>query len=88
MTEKQSTQINSELLEELRLRAKEQGRTEADLLEEAVSRYLDPRLHLIDLFGRIDRGQDKRGVEPISEEEAMRLAVEEQHAWRRERATG
>jgi hypothetical protein len=24
-------------------------------------------------------------VEPLSEDEAMRLAVEEQHAWRRER---
>jgi hypothetical protein len=33
----------------------------------------------------VDRGQKERGVEPLSKEEAMRLAVEEQHTWRRER---
>jgi hypothetical protein len=88
VTEKQSTQINAELLKELRRRAKEQGRTETDVLEEAVSRYLDPPRYLADLFSRIDRGQAKRGAEPLSEEDAMRLAVEEQHDWRRERAAG
>lgn len=85
MVEKQSTQISAELLEELRRRAQEQGRTETDVLEEAVKRYLERPRSLAELFERIDRGQRERGVEPLSEEEAMRLAVEEQHAWRRER---
>lgn len=39
---------------------------------------------LEDLFRYIDREQRERGVEPLSEEEAMRLAVEEQRALRRE----
>ena len=39
---------------------------------------------LEELFERIDRWQRERGVEPLSEEEAMRLAVEEQRASRRE----
>jgi len=43
---------------------------------------------LDELFERIDRGQRERGVEPLSEEEAMRLADEELHAMRREREAG
>lgn len=86
MAEKRTTtEIDAKLLEELRCRAREQGRPEGVLLEEAVRRYLDRPGSLAELFKRIDRGQKERGVEPLSEEEAMRLAVEEQHAWRRER---
>ncbi len=85
MAEKRTTEIDAGLLEELRRRAREQGRPERYLLEEAVRRYLDRPGSLAELFERIDRGQKERGVEPLSEEEAMRLAVEEQHAWRRER---
>ncbi|MEJ7842670.1 MAG: hypothetical protein WKF95_12955 [Rubrobacter sp.] len=33
----------------------------------------------------VDRWQRERGVEPLSDDEAMRLAVEEQHATRSER---
>ncbi len=43
---------------------------------------------LLRLFERIDRGQRERGVEPLSEEEAMRLANEELHAMRREGGAG
>lgn len=43
---------------------------------------------LLGLFERIDRGQRERGVEPLSEEEAMRLANEELHAMRREGGAG
>lgn len=43
---------------------------------------------LDELFERIDRGQRERGVDPLSEEEAMRLADEELHTMRRERRTG
>ncbi len=87
MAEKQKTEIDAGLLEELRRRAEEQGRLESELLEEAVRRYLersDPR-RFEELLERMERGRRERGVEPLFEEEAMRLAVEEQHAWRRER---
>ena len=60
-------EISPELLEELRRRAREQGRPERELFE------------------GIGQGQRERGVVPLSEDEAMRLAVEEQRAWRRER---
>lgn len=35
-----------------------------------------------ELFERVERWQRERGVEPPSDEEAMRIAVEEQHASR------
>jgi len=85
MAEKSRTEINTELLQELRRRAQEQGRSEGELLEEAVRRYLERPGSLSELFERIERGQRERGVKPLSDEEAMKLAVEEQHAWRRER---
>jgi hypothetical protein len=78
-------EISPELLEELRRRARELGRPERELLDEAVKSYLERPSSLAELFERIDQGQRKRGVAPLSEDEAMRLAVEEQHAWRRER---
>jgi hypothetical protein len=79
------TEISPELLEELRRRAREQGRSERELLEEAVKSYLERPGSLAELFEGIDQGQRERGVVPLSEAEAMRLAVEEQHAWKRER---
>jgi hypothetical protein len=85
MAEKQQTEISAELLEELRRRAKDQNRPESELLDEAVRSYLDRPGSLAELFEQIDRGQKERGVEPLSEEEAMKLAVKEQHDWRRER---
>jgi hypothetical protein len=78
-------EISAELLEELRRRAREQGRPERELLDEAVKIYLERPGSLAELFEGIDRGQRERGVAPLSEDEAMHLAVEEQHAWRRER---
>ena len=38
-----------------------------------------------ELFALVDRWQRESGVEPLSDGEAMRLAVEEQHAFRSER---
>ncbi len=84
MAEKQKTEIDAGLLEELRRRAEQQGRSEADLLDEAVRSYLERSL--AGLLERMERGRHERGIEPLSEEEAMRLAVDEQHAWRRERS--
>jgi hypothetical protein len=78
-------EISPELLEELRRRAREQGRTERELLEEAVKSYLERPGSLAELFESIDQEQRERGVAPLSEDEAMRLGVEEQHVWKRER---
>jgi len=78
-------EISPELLEELRRRAREQGRPERELLDEAVKSYLERPGSLAELFEEIDQGQRERGVAPLSEDEAMRLAVKEQHAWRCER---
>ena len=78
-------EISPELLEELRRRAREQGRPERESLDEAVKSYLERPGSLAEMFEGIDQGQRDRGVAPLSESKAMRLAVEEQHAWRRER---
>ena len=78
-------EISPELLEELRRGAREQGRPERELLDEAVKSYLERPGSLAELFEGIDQGQREQGVAPLSEGEATRLAVEEQHAWRRER---
>lgn len=88
MAEKQQTEINAELLEELRRKAKEQGRPESELLEEAVRRYLKLPSSLAELFEEADRWQRERGIEPLSDEEALALANEELHAMRRERRAG
>jgi hypothetical protein len=89
MTEKQRTEIDAGLLEELRERAREQSRTEGELLEEIVRSYLvvAPRRSgsLDEFFGRLELRRRDDGVEPFSEDEATRLATEELHAMRRER---
>lgn len=85
MTEKSRTEISTELLEELRRKAQDSGRPESELIDEAVRRYLDRPGSLAELFERVESRRKEQGVEPLSEDEAMKLAVEEQHAWRRER---
>lgn len=49
--------------------------------------YLEepPARSLEELFARAARWQQERGVEPLSDKEAMELANEELHAMRRER---
>lgn len=83
------TEIDDRLLAEIRRLADKQGRPERELLDEAVLAYLrDQVLHsesLPELFERVEHWRDAQSVETLSEEAAMRLAVEEQHAWRRER---
>lgn len=92
MADRRSTEVDAEVLAELQKRAGEQGRILRELVDEALRLYLAeldrPRRPggLNELLARIDREQRERGVEPLSEEEAMRLAVEEQHAARREKA--
>lgn len=89
MVEKQRTEIDAGLLQELRDRARQQSRTENELLEEIVRSYLVavPRSSgsLNEFFERLELRRRDDGVEPLSEEEAARLAAEELHAMRRER---
>jgi hypothetical protein len=63
------------------------GRGSSAVSADVLSSHLGAG-NLEELFERIDRGQRERGVEPLSEEEAMRLADEELHAMRREQGTG
>jgi hypothetical protein len=90
--ERAETRIDRGLLERARQRAREEGREESDVIEDALKRYLDREDARRDpeheeTFEEILNGvadwQREYGVEPLSEEEAMRLAVEEQHAYRR-----
>jgi hypothetical protein len=88
LAEKQRTEIDAGLLQELRARAHQQSRTEGELLEEIVRSYLvlAPRRSnsLGEFFEGLERRRE-RGVEPLSEEEAVSLANDELHAMRRER---
>jgi hypothetical protein len=89
MAEKQRTEIDAGLLEELRAKAREQSRTEGELLEEIGRSYLvlAPRQSnsLGELLEGLERRRREEGLEPLSEEEAISLANEELHAMRRER---
>jgi hypothetical protein len=60
------------------------------VIEEAVKRYLKGGRgrDLTEIFDSTQRHQQEQGVEPFSEEEAMKVTVEEQHAWRREFEAG
>ncbi len=90
--ERTETRIDRVLIERARERARREGREEFDVIEDALKRYLDredaPRgTGREETFGEILDGvadwQREHGVEPLSDEEAIRLAVEEQHAYRR-----
>jgi len=79
------------LLREVRRLASEQGRSEAEVVEEAVRSYVVrlARVRNPDfLFDRIDAWQRERGVDPLSEEDAAKLADQELHAMRWERRAG
>lgn len=80
-------EIDEGLIREIRRLAEEQGRPERELLDEAVRRYLDEQNpgSLEELFEEAAHWQRERGVKPLSDEEAMRLADKELHAMRRER---
>lgn len=102
-------EISPKIANLLRDIARAQGRSEEEVLDEALAFYLryfnpgdepdigkevgevyvdapeDRPASFAELFERVDRWQRERGVEPLSDEEAMRLAVEEQHTWRSRR---
>ena len=82
-----SSICDPELLEELRRRARA-GSPRARIAGWGRQELPGASRSLAEFEG-IDQGQRERSVVPLSEGEAMRLVVEEQHAWRREhRFTG
>jgi hypothetical protein len=93
--ERAETKMDRDLLEALRVVAAEEGRGECEVLEDAARFYLErgPHSKLRDavseratkseLIERARRRRERAGLEELSEEEALRIAVEEQHAHRR-----
>lgn len=84
--EKVETKVSRDLMEAVKARAGEEGRDSEDVVEDALKKYLmESSGSIVEVLERMAEGRRRRGVEELSEEEAMKLAVEEQHAWRRER---
>jgi len=67
-------ELDESLVSRARAQARDDSRPDAEIIEDALSRYLLERL--------LDKTQQRSN---LSEEEATRLAVEELHAMRRER---
>lgn len=88
--ERAETKISRDLLEEVRRHAAEEGRDEAEIIEDAVSRYLRERCRteprsITEVLESMRDWRKEQGVPELSEEEAMQLANEELRAYRRER---
>ncbi len=84
--ERTETRIDRELVERARERARMEGRDESKLIEDALRSYLDRadrRPSISESLESARRRREAWGVPELSEEEAMRIAVEEQHAYRR-----
>jgi hypothetical protein len=90
--ERTETRIDRELLERARQRVREEGCEESEVIEATLKRYLDGEdyrdpEHDETSFEEILEGvadwQREHGVEPLSEDKAIRLAIEAQHAYRR-----
>lgn len=83
------TKVDRVLLDAVRRIASEEGRGESDIIEEALRRYLAESSSLRDgetfedIFARVEQWQRDQGIEPLSDDEAMELAIEELHAHRR-----
>lgn len=86
--ERTETRIDSELVAKARELARREGRDESELIEDALRRYLgraddDRRPGISESLENARRRREGSGITELSEEEAMRIAVEEQHAYRR-----
>lgn len=84
--ERTEMKIDRELVERTRERARRDGREETEVVEEALRRYLDRENRRPTISESLDNARRRReaaGISELSEEEAMRIAVEEQHAYRR-----
>lgn len=78
--------MDRELLEALRRRAAEEGRGEYEVLEEAARFYLEHgnRASIAELIERARERRERAGIPEPPEDEAMRIAVAEQHTHRSE----
>jgi hypothetical protein len=81
------TYVTALLRDALRARAAEEGRPEAELVEEALASYLSSlplpgESARPGFFEGIDRYQKFLGTPPLSEEEAMELADRAVHEYR------
>ncbi|MGH3090201.1 MAG: ribbon-helix-helix protein, CopG family [Rubrobacteraceae bacterium] len=84
--EKVETKISRDLMEAVKARARKEERDSDEVIEDALRSYLKRSSGgIVEVLDRMAEGRRQRGIEELSEEEAMKLAVEEQHAWRRER---
>jgi hypothetical protein len=84
--ERAETRIDRELVERARERARREGREESELIEDALRHYLDRgdrRPGISESLENARRRREALDIPELSEEEAMRIAVEEQHAYRR-----
>lgn len=84
--ERAETRIDRELVERARERARREGREESELIEDALRHYLDRddrRPSISESLENARRRREALSIPELSEEEAMRIAVEEQHAYRR-----
>ena len=84
--ERTETKIDHELGQRARERACREGRDESELIEDALRRYLDRhdrRPSISESLESARRRREASGIPELSEEEAMRITVEEQHAYRR-----
>jgi hypothetical protein len=83
--ERTETKMDRELLEALRRRAAEEGRDEYEVLEDAARSYLGwGRASINELIERARERRERAGILELSEEEAMKIAVAEQRAYRSE----
>lgn len=84
--ERVETKISRDLMEAVKAQASKEGKDSSEVVEDALKSYLKIRSEgIAGLLDRMAEGRRQRGVEELSEEGAMKLAVEEQHAYRRER---
>ena len=86
--ERTETRIDRGLLKRAREQARREGREEAELIEDALRRYLseageDSQPGISASLDSARERREREGIPELSEEEAMRIAVEEQHAYRR-----
>lgn len=86
--EQERTEISPELLEAVRGIARDQGRPEREVVDEAVRGYLAALDSTSSDNFRALLDRMSGGFDDLSEDEAMELALEEQRTYRRERAGG
>jgi hypothetical protein len=78
MKKKVTFYISQEVLRAAKVRAARTDRKESEVVEAALRDYLG--------FTLMDRIWARAREFPLTDEEAMELAVSEQHAWREEQA--